>query len=105
GGNLAARDLSTRTSIVHRGVAMRTLFMCQIVAAPPPNVPALGPIDATLTQAQRLALHRQDPACAACHDNIDSLGTPFEDFDAVGRRRTVDEAGHPVDTTGALTRS
>jgi hypothetical protein len=105
GGNLAARDLATRTSIVHRGVAIRTLIMCQVVAAPPPNVPALGPIDANLSQAQRLAQHRQNATCASCHDNIDSLGTPFESFDAVGRPRTVDEAGHPIDTSGALTRS
>lgn len=105
GGNLAARDLNTRTSIVHRGISVRTLFMCQVVAAPPPNVPALGPIDSSLTQAQRLAMHRMDPTCAACHNNIDSLGTPFEGFDAVGRTRTQDEAGHPVDTTGELVRS
>lgn len=105
GGNLAVRDLNTRTSIVHRGVAVRTLMMCQVVAAPPPNVPALGPIDASLSQAQRLALHRADPGCASCHNNIDSLGTPFEAFDAVGRPRTKDEAGHHIDTAGELVRS
>jgi hypothetical protein len=105
GGNLAARDLSSRTSIVHRGVEVRTVFMCQTIAAPPPNVPALGPIDASLTQAQRLAAHRADPACASCHNNIDSLGTPFEGFDAVGRARTADELGNPIDTSGELVRS
>lgn len=105
GGTLATSDLDTRTSIVHRGVAMRTLVMCQVVAAPPPNIPALGPIDASLTQAQRLAQHREDPGCAACHDSIDPLGTPFESFDAVGRGRVTDEAGNPVDTRGQLTRS
>ena len=105
GGTLATSDLDTRTSIVHRGVAMRTQLMCQVVAAPPPNIPALGPIDASLTQAQRLAQHREDPGCAACHDSIDPLGTPFEAFDAVGRGRVTDEAGNPVDTRGQLTRS
>jgi hypothetical protein len=105
GGTLAVRDLSRRTSIVHRGVALRTLVMCQVIGAPPANVPALGPIDATLSQAQRLAEHRKTASCAACHDNIDSLGTPFEGFDAVGRARTMDEAGHAVETTGELTGS
>ncbi len=103
GGSLAARDLNGRTSIVHRGVALRTLVMCQVIAAPPPNVPALGAIDATLSQAQRLEQHRQNASCAACHDKIDSLGTPFEGFDAVGRARTQDEVGHAVATTGELT--
>ncbi|MBL8952848.1 MAG: DUF1592 domain-containing protein [Myxococcaceae bacterium] len=104
GGTLAANDLATRTSIVHRGVSMRTQVMCQIVPAPPPDIPALGPISSTLTQAQRLAMHRADPTCAGCHNLIDPLGTPFEAFDAVGRARTQDEAGNPVDTRGELTR-
>lgn len=105
GGTLATNDRNTRTSIVHRGVAVRTLVMCQVVAAPPPNIPALGAIDSSLSQAQRLAMHREDPGCAACHNSIDSLGTPFENIDAVGRIRTTDEAGHLVDTAGELTRS
>jgi hypothetical protein len=105
GGNLAVHDLNSRTSIVHRGLAVRTLVMCQIIAAPPPNIPALGPIDSNATQAQRLAQHRTDPNCAGCHNLMDPLGSPFESFDAVGRPRTVDEAGHPIVTTGELTRS
>ena len=104
GGTLATSDLSTRTSIVHRGVAVRTQVMCQIVPAPPPNIPALGPISSNLTQAQRLEMHRTDPGCAGCHNLIDPLGTPFESFDAVGRARTLDEAGNPVDTKGAVTK-
>ncbi len=104
GGTLAANDLNTRTSIVHRGVTVRTQVMCQIIPAPPPNVPALGPVAANLTQAQRLAMHRTDPSCAGCHTLIDPIGSPFEGFDAVGRARTRDEAGNTVDTTGELTR-
>lgn len=105
GGTLAARDLANRTSIVHRGVAIRTAIMCQVIPAPPNNVPALGPIDASLTQAQRLAEHRTNPSCGGCHNLIDPLGTPFEGFDAVGRARTVDEAGNPIDSSGALSLS
>ncbi len=105
GGTLATSDLHNRTSIVHRGVTMRTLVMCQVVAAPPPDIPALGPISPSLTQAQRLAEHRTNPGCAGCHNSIDPLGTPFEGFDAVGRARTMDEAGNLVDTKGELTKS
>jgi len=104
GGTLAASDLNTRTSIVHRGAAMRTQVMCQIVPAPPPDIPALGPISSNLTQAQRLAMHRQDPGCAGCHNLMDPLGSPFEGYDAVGRARLRDEAGNPIDTSGELTR-
>jgi Protein of unknown function (DUF1592)/Protein of unknown function (DUF1588)/Protein of unknown function (DUF1595)/Protein of unknown function (DUF1587)/Protein of unknown function (DUF1585) len=105
GGSLATRDLNSRTSIVHRGVALRTSLMCQVVPAPPPNIPALGPIDASLSQAQRLAEHRKNAACSGCHNAIDPLGQTLEGFDAVGRIRTKDEAGHTVETAGELTNS
>ena len=42
-------------------------------------------------------MHRQDKACASCHDKIDPLGFALESFDAIGRLRAVDEAGSPVD--------
>ncbi|HVN42516.1 MAG TPA: DUF1592 domain-containing protein, partial [Steroidobacteraceae bacterium] len=103
GGVLGTRDKATRTSIVRRGVLMRTQVMCQVVPAPPPNVPPLGPVDQTISQADRLAQHRTNAACAGCHNMIDPLGSPFEGIDAVGRDRTVDETGHPVITAGAVT--
>lgn len=33
---------------------------------------------------------------------MDPIGVVFEGFDAVGRARTTDEQGHPVDTTSTL---
>ncbi len=103
GGVLSTRDKATRTSIVRRGVLMRTQVMCQVVPAPPPNVPPLGPVDQTVSQADRLAQHASNPACAGCHNMIDPLGSPFESIDAVGRDRTIDETGHTVSTAGAVT--
>jgi hypothetical protein len=105
GPTLAVHDKSTRTSIVRRGVEIRTQVMCQIVPAPPPNVPALGMVDQNVTQAQLLDEHANNPACASCHTRVDHLGQTFEAIDAVGRDRTVDEGGHPVTTSGAITES
>lgn len=105
GGVLAVRDRETRTSIVRRGLAVRTAYMCQPVGAPPPNVPALGPVDQNQSQTSRLAEHRSNPACAGCHSQLDPVGSPFEGIDAVGRDRTTDEGGRPVITQGSLTAS
>lgn len=105
GGVLAAGDRADRTSIIRRGVLVRTRIMCQVIPTPPAVVPALGPIDQALSQADRLAQHRTDPACAGCHLRIDSLGSPFEAVDPVGRDRTLDEAGRAVQTAGELTGS
>lgn len=104
GGPLSAHDKSTRTSIVNRGVRVRTALLCHNIPAPPDDVSlTLGPIDQNASQADRLAEHRSNPSCASCHNLIDPLGQPFETVDAVGRARAVDEAGRPLDTTGTVT--
>lgn len=103
-GALVSHDKQTRTSIVNRGLRVRTLLLCQNIPAPPNNVPLnLGPIDGTASQGDRLAQHRTDAACAGCHNLLDPLGEPFEHIDAVGRERTVDEGGRAVKTAGTIT--
>jgi hypothetical protein len=65
---------------------------------PPNNVPKLDEnVAAAKTLRARLEMHRQDKACASCHDKIDPLGFALESFDAIGRLRAMDEAGSPVD--------
>ena len=97
-GMMLAHDKATRTSIVRRGLKIRTDVLCQIVPAPPPNVD-LSTLDKTATgvsQRDRLEQHRTTAACAACHNLMDPIGVVFEGFDAVGRARTMDENGLPV---------
>jgi len=103
GGVLTQKDKPSRTSIVRRGVLMRTQVMCQLVSAPPPGLPSLEDVAGNVSQAERLAQHRTDSMCAGCHNQLDPLGMPFENLDAVGRARTVDEGGHPSLTAGELT--
>ena len=50
----------------------------------------------------RIAEHRANPVCASCHAMMDPLGLSLENFDLVGRWRTVDEALIPIDASGAL---
>ena len=97
-GVMLAHDKATRTSIVRRGLKIRTDVLCQIVPAPPPNVD-LSSLDKTATgvsQRDRLEQHRTQASCAGCHNLMDPIGVVFEGFDAVGRARTMDEMGLPV---------
>jgi len=50
---------------------------------------------------QRLAEHRANSACASCHNLMDPVGFSLENFDAVGRLRTLEE-GQPIDASGGL---
>jgi hypothetical protein len=47
-------------------------------------------------------MHVADPKCAVCHRRIDPYGFSLEAFDAIGRHRTADLAGRPIDTRVTL---
>jgi hypothetical protein len=51
---------------------------------------------------QRLAEHASMPACKGCHQLMDPIGFGFEAYDGIGRFRTTDPNGKPVDDTGVL---
>ena len=93
-----------RTSPVLRGKWIMQNILGTPPPAPPPNVPALAenePGKAAKSVRERLAAHRENPVCAVCHDVMDPIGLALENFDAVGRWRTV-EPGGIVDASGRL---
>ena len=51
---------------------------------------------------QRMEQHRASPVCASCHSMMDPLGLALENFDAVGRWRTLSESSAPIDASGSL---
>ncbi len=94
-----------RTSPVKRGLFILENVLGTPPPAPPPNVPALEDVesasDEQLSLRERLAIHRENVLCSSCHDRMDPLGLALENFNALGRYRTV-ELGQPVETTGVL---
>jgi hypothetical protein len=103
GSILAVTSYATRTSPVIRGKWILENLLGTPPPPPPANVPALkeNTVSATLSVRERLAEHRANAACARCHNLIDPVGFALEDFDAVGRWRTLEE-GKPVDARGGL---
>jgi hypothetical protein len=83
---------------IKRGVFIAEELLCQSIPDPQPDIPELPPLRPGLSTRQRLAQHRADPACAACHDRLDPVGLAFEHYDAIGRYRTMDQ-GVPVDSS------
>ncbi|MGE3511771.1 MAG: DUF1592 domain-containing protein, partial [Vicinamibacterales bacterium] len=102
---LTVTSYPNRTSPVLRGKWLLENLLGTPPPPPPPNVPALkdkGANGQRQSVRERLQDHRANAVCATCHSQMDPLGFALEHFDAVGRYRTVDEAGTPVDASGSL---
>jgi hypothetical protein len=104
GALLATTSYPDRTSPVLRGKWLLNNIFGLPVPPPPPGVDTNlenkpGAVPATMRE--RLARHRQNPSCSSCHAVIDPLGFALEHYDVIGGWRTVDEAGKPVDASGA----
>jgi mono/diheme cytochrome c family protein len=83
----------TRHRPVHRGVWVLESIVGKPAPPPPANVPALNtpaPNARKTTVREKLEQHRSDANCTACHRKIDPLGLAFDNYDAIGRWRTVE---------------
>lgn len=104
GSILAVTSYATRTSPVIRG----KWVLDNLYGAPPPpppaNVPTLedNSVRAGLPMRERLSQHRNNPACASCHNTIDPVGFALENFDAVGRWRDHGGDIGAMDASGGL---
>jgi mono/diheme cytochrome c family protein len=100
---LTASSYPTRTSPVIRGKWILENILNAPPPSPPANVPALDTKDVGTAASvrERLEAHRANPACAACHSRMDPLGFALENYDGIGRYRTVD-GQIPIDSQGHL---
>jgi mono/diheme cytochrome c family protein len=104
GGLLMVTSYPHRTSPVFRGKWLLENILGAPPPPPPPDVPALqetGDKGKPLTVRERMEQHRTDPVCASCHKVMDPLGFALENFDAIGKWRTLDGSG-TIDPSGTL---
>jgi mono/diheme cytochrome c family protein len=87
-----------------RGIWMLERILHDPPPEPPPNVPEVDLTDPEIlkmTLKERIADHRNKPACYSCHSRIDPWGIAFENYDALGVYRTQIN-DKPVDATAEL---
>jgi hypothetical protein len=103
GSILTVTSYATRTSPVIRGNWILENILGAPAPPPPEDVPPLEEniIDQSLPVRERLSQHRENPACASCHNLMDPVGFAMENYDAIGRWRTHED-GRRLDVSGGL---
>uniref|UniRef100_A0A7C4LNN1 DUF1592 domain-containing protein n=1 Tax=Schlesneria paludicola TaxID=360056 RepID=A0A7C4LNN1_9PLAN len=92
----------TRTSPVKRGKWILENMLGEPPPPPPANVPELKDEEELLgTLRERMEQHRTNPACAVCHQQMDTVGFGLEHFDAIGAWRDKD-GRFAIDASGIL---
>jgi cytochrome c5 len=100
---LTVSSYPTRTSVVIRG----KYILNNILGSPPPPAPPDAPqldessVGATASLRQQMEKHRANAMCASCHNKMDGLGFGLENYDGIGKWRTLD-GKFPVDAKGTL---
>lgn len=100
----AKESAASRTSPVLRGNWISETLLGEKLPPPPANVPKLPEEEGTenLTVRQLTQRHVKNPACWSCHQRIDPLGFALERYDAIGRLRTKESGGLPIDASTTL---
>ena len=105
GSLLTVTSYPNRTSPVLRGKWVLTNILGTPPPPPPADIPDLpdrGVDGRAATVRDRLARHRESPACSVCHAPMDPLGLALENYDAVGKWRMTGETRQPIDASGNL---
>ena len=103
GAVLAVSSYPTRTSPTIRGKYVLSNVLGTPPPPPPPDVPALdvSKVGSDISLRKQLEAHRSNPVCASCHSKMDVLGFGLENYNAIGKWRTMD-GKFPVDVGGTM---
>lgn len=107
GSFLSLTSVSARTSAVRRGKWVMARLLCE----PPPPPPAAladqikakeDAVDQNAVERERLTQLTAAEPCLSCHRTMNVIGLGLENYDAIGRFRTQDAAGHVIEPAGTL---
>ncbi len=105
-GFLVSRSRPDKQSVVGRGLLVNATVLCG--QNPQFNPDLQGTIDmvskaqADFTERERAIYRMKTVPCSGCHLTFDPYGLSLENFDILGRYRTADEKGRPIDSSATL---
>ncbi len=95
-GFLSSYITGTDPDIIHRSVFIATRILCVELPPPDPNATPLIDLQPNMTNRERVETTTGAGTCGeACHAIMNPLGYSLENYDAIGKYRTMDR-GKPV---------
>jgi hypothetical protein len=99
GGMAAGSTISSNTNPVLRGSFIVNKLMCRNIELPVGFNPMPPDPYSGKTARERYSQHSKAAGCASCHQFLDPLGFPFENYDAVGQYRASEKWTDPATGT------
>lgn len=105
-GFLTSRSRPDAQSVVGRGLSVNDTILCQQNPSFPEaladQIEELNSAQSDKTERERADYRSSTAPCSACHQSFDPFGISLENFDTIGRYRTVDEQMRPINAAVAL---
>jgi hypothetical protein len=105
-GFLTSRSRPDQQSVVGRGLSVNDAILCQQNPAFPEAlaeaIEDLNAQQANLSERERANYRGSTSPCMGCHKSFDPYGISLENFDVIGRFRTMDPEGRPIDASVTL---
>ena len=105
-GFLTSRSRPDQQSVVGRGLSVNDAILCQQNPAFPEalaaQIESLNTAQGDLSERERANYRATTAPCLGCHVSFDPYGISLENFDVVGRFRTMDAQGRPIDPSVTL---
>lgn len=105
-GFLTSRSRPDQPSVVGRGLSIADSILCQPIPAFPEQLAAqiatVSEMLSASTEREKAQYRGSTPPCLGCHKGFDPYGLALENFDSIGRFRTMDPEGRPIDASVTL---
>jgi hypothetical protein len=100
---LTVSSYPTRTSPTIRGKYILNNILGTPPPPPPADVPALdaSKVGSEVSLRKQLEEHRSNAVCASCHSKMDVLGFGLDNYNGIGKWRTMD-GKFPIEAGGTL---
>lgn len=94
-GFFSSRPRGAKSTVTDRGAALVEALLCSTIS---PHTPELEVFIPTRQGSERENVNaRKNAVCGVCHAEMDAVGLALDTFDTIGRYRTSDAAGLPID--------